>query len=81
MPNYKITLSLDTIGTLDEGGLLEELMHDQLMKIVNESAGQDLDVQVYRAVGEARRLVALSDLLESIHYDRRKAARINKGGE
>ena len=76
MSNYKITLSLDTIGTLDEGGLLEELMHDQLMKIVNESAGQDLDVQVY----EARRLVALSDLLEAIRYDRRKAARINKGG-
>lgn len=76
MPKYNITLSLDTIGTLDEGGLLEALMQNQLLKIVNEEAGQDLDVQIF----EARCLVALSDLLEAIRYDRRKAARIHEGG-
>tara|TARA_R100001086_G_C11732091_1_gene229994 strand:- start:438 stop:668 length:231 start_codon:yes stop_codon:yes gene_type:complete len=72
MPKYKITLSLDTIGTLDEGGLLEEIMHEQLSKIVNEEQGPGLDTQVY----EARRLVALADLLEAINYSNRKSARI-----
>ena len=73
MPNYKITLSLDTIGMLDEGGLLEEVMYDQLAKIVNEEDGADLFQQLFLARG----LVALADLADAIRYDRRKDALVS----
>ena len=76
MPNYKITLSLDTIGMLDEGGLLEEVMHDQLAKIVNEEDGADLFQQLFLA----RKLVALADLADAIRYDRRKDALVSSEG-
>ena len=74
MPNYKITLSLDTIGMLDEGGLLEEVMHAQLAKLVNEEEGADLFQQLFLARG----LVALADLADAIRYDRRKDALVNE---
>ena len=77
MSNYKITLSIDTIGMLDEGGLLEEVMYDQLAKIVNEEDGDDLFQQLFLA----RKLVALADLAEAIRYDRRKDALVNECNE
>ena len=71
MPKYNITLSLDTIGTLDEGGMLEEIMHEQVSRIANM---RTLDDKVY----EARRLVAVANLLDTINYSNRKTARAHE---
>ena len=62
MDKLNVSLSMDTIGGLCEGGLLEDMIRKILSKIVNEEEGSDLESQLYWA----RQLVTLDDLYSAI---------------
>lgn len=63
LPNYLVTIPLSTIGELQEGGLIEEMIEDICEKIAEEI---DTESRIFLA----RRIVALSDLDEAITESR-----------